>query len=241
MGVAAKEGHTMEIRFRESGDTLCWLNAPSLREADLKGSVLAGADLRGARLDHADLRNVNLIGADLSRADLHGADLRGALLERAVLSGANLSHADLRGVNLAGAALGTTDLSEADLRGASLRGTKWQSGLFSSGGLDDADFSNADMRGANLSGWSPADFLRYYAVGIAGAIVYFLIAYYVWPARRAYHTFTSALGLALMTTVITYAGYGAGPDLRHVKLDGAVWDETTRWPWRFHPPADKAD
>jgi hypothetical protein len=94
---------------------------------------------------------------------------------------------------------------------------------------------------AQCAGWTPAAFLRYYAVGLAAMAAYFLVTYYIWPAHRADLTLASALGLALMTTVITYALHGVGPDLRSVTLDGVIWDETTRWPWRFQLPAHETD
>ena len=67
-----------------------------LREADLRGAMLANMDLRGADFSGANLAGANLSGAlldfaDLSCANLQGADLRGARMEGTVMSGAQLA------------------------------------------------------------------------------------------------------------------------------------------------------
>jgi len=78
----------VEIRHRETGQTLL----------AVEGDTLAGANLWEARLSGADLRNQDLRGAVLWRANLTNADLRGADLRGAILLGAILWGADLNGV-----------------------------------------------------------------------------------------------------------------------------------------------
>jgi len=100
----------MEIRIRRLGRDDFVVDAPSLREANLRE-----ANLEGAKLRWADLRRADLRWADLRRADLEGAKLPGAILRGAMLREANLRGADLREADLRGAYL-----READLEGAKL-------------------------------------------------------------------------------------------------------------------------
>lgn len=110
------------------------LSGVSMRQADLRYSMLAISDLDGADLSGSNLEGATLGDAVLADARLTGANLRGADLFRTHLVQAHLSGADLRGASLlranlraadlSGADLRQADLSAADLRGATLQGTK---------------------------------------------------------------------------------------------------------------------
>jgi hypothetical protein len=132
----------IEIKQKDTGETLQCLDVDTLAGADLRGAnlgraqltrvFLTHADLRCARLSSAELRHANLreakldgaclVEADLSWAIMADASLRRAELQRAVLEGAFLHGAHLQGANLAGANLRAADLTKAVLRDANLEG-----------------------------------------------------------------------------------------------------------------------
>ena len=135
---------------------------PSLRQADLFNSKLAGIDLHDGYLPQAILVEVsfegaNLRGADLREANLSDASLRSADLSRALLNGANLDGADLDGANLDGAWLGRAVLGNNDLRSVKgLESVVHQSGsvlgmeaLRKSKGIIPVTF----LRGCGLQDW----------------------------------------------------------------------------------------
>jgi len=107
-----------------------------LHEADLKES-----DLQGTTLDKANLRMADLTKADASESSLQEADLYGANLNKT-----SLQQSDLRGANLSKAMLYGTDLSQANLQGADM-----SAALLYTANLQGAVLTNTDLESANLS------------------------------------------------------------------------------------------
>lgn len=158
------------------------------------------------------LRNVKLYRRDLHRADLHGADMRDAVLT-------------------------DVDLTAADLRNADLRGSKWNARIFRQRRLRGAAMGGADLRGARLAGWSVATVLKYFVFALAMILGYYAVSWYLWPAHRSDHTFGSAVWMAMTVTAVSYLMNGMPYHLNHLDFSGAIWDDSTRWPSGFRPPA----
>ncbi len=129
------------------------LDAPSLKERDLRdanarGAFLPGADLRGANLTRADLREARLDGANLTcaRDPVWKNDEKGGYIADESLcvrlQGADLREARMDGANLFGARMEGANLFGARMEGADLRGA-WMEG---------ANLNWARMEGANLFG-----------------------------------------------------------------------------------------
>src|SRR5438067_1750267 len=75
----------IEIRHKDTGRVLLWVDEEELADVDMEGADLSGANLAGANLERADLADAFLTGADLTgarlvRADLTDTNLNGALL-----------------------------------------------------------------------------------------------------------------------------------------------------------------
>jgi uncharacterized protein YjbI with pentapeptide repeats len=142
-----------------------------------------------------------------STVRLHGASLRMADLTRVDLRGTNLELADLEAACLVG----------ADLQGAILHY---------------ANLHKANLKGAGLSGaWMGGALLRF--ADLQGAAL-----------RSAYLKGADLRAANLCQADLRYADLREanlrGADLRAlldgVKLQGAQYDETTRWPAGFVPP-----
>jgi hypothetical protein len=209
-----------EIRSLETGEVLHTVDAPTLRGADLHGAKLAGADLHGANLSNTRLAGADLRGADLSNARLYRTHLDGA---------------DLRGANLRTATLTAADLAGADFRCADLRRSTWYARVFRQGDLRQIRLAGADLRGARLNGWTLLPVLEWFGIGLVTILAFYGITWYIWPRDRVDLTFVSALRFSVVMTCFYYVTMGLPYDLRRVDLRGAIWDETTRWPWRFRP------
>ncbi len=179
---------------------------------DLTRAKLRLADLTGADLTGADLTGANLTGADLTDADLTDADLDGAsfslaILTRARITGADLTGADLTGADLTGADLRGADLTRANLTGANLRLAPVTDLTFAP--LTEADLANADLTNANLT---EADLTNA-------------------DLTEADLTNADLTNADLTGTDLTNA------DLRGALFTGSTFDEMTRWPDDFEPPA----
>jgi uncharacterized protein YjbI with pentapeptide repeats len=185
-----------------------------LRYADLTRAILTGADLKDvdlsdADLTRADLTDANLTGAVLIRAVLYRADLTGAKLAEAFLTEANLTDANLTDANLTDAKLTRANLTLANLTDAKLIGAKLIGADLSGADLIRADLTRADLTDANLEG---ADLT---GANLTGADL----------------TDSNLRGADLTNAVLTDAKL-VGADLSGVK-----YDEYTRWPEGFEPPA----
>jgi uncharacterized protein YjbI with pentapeptide repeats len=213
----------VEIRSNKTGRVIHEVNAASLAGVNYSGAYQFRADLPGA--DH--------VGAILTGADLRYATLRGADMRRTDL-GATFAHADLRGANLQHAEI-TGDFRDADLRGADMRYAIWRRDARFEG----ARFEGADLRGATLAGWT----LRQTAAFVVSGILLCWIAVAITNHFRDHAPISPwQVERTLLTIwVITLPSSIRSPDLRRVNLEGVVWDDTTRWPWRFTPPTPPGD
>lgn len=187
-----------------------WLTDGSLEEANLRNADLSGADLRSADLSRADLGSANLSGVNLSFADLSGTELWFADLSDANLERVNLSDANLEYANLSGAVLDSADLSGAELLDADLSGANLMVANLPGAVLRIADLSEASLLCANLSG---ADLG---SANLSGA---------------------SLLGADLSRTFLLEADLSEA-DLEGTDLSKIVYDNVTKWPAGFTPPAN---
>ena len=93
-----------------------FLQAITLRRANLVRANLEAADMRDCTLESANLEYASLHFTNLRSGNLHNADLTDATLESADLVGARLENANFTHANL----------KDADLRRADLRDIHWQ-------------------------------------------------------------------------------------------------------------------
>ena len=110
----------IEIKSKETGETLARINGDSLAGADLRELNLAGADLR-----RQDLSGANFWHSDLTDADLSGACLKQARLQGGQFQGANLNNTDLTSARIgAHSRSGAAVLNNARLKNANLAGAQ---------------------------------------------------------------------------------------------------------------------
>lgn len=132
----------------------------------------------------------------------------------------------LRGADLRGL-LSPTYLYKVELDGADLRGTN-----FSGSYLQMVDFSKANLERASLRGVTGRAFDT---VGLA-ACVYF---------EEANLKGADFRGATLREATFEYADLRGtdftGADITGAELRGAKWDENTRWPDGFTPPAKSSE
>ena len=176
---------------------------------DKKALLLAGKPAKDIDLRGADLEGAILYGAKLNDAKLIGANLTNADLTLANLRNANLTDAKLIDAKLYGAKLIDANLTNADLTLATL--TK--------ANLEDANLTNANLGGADLE----------YA-DLTNAILT--------DANLTVANLTNAIlyGADLTNAILTSATL-TRVDLRGANLEGVKYDEYTKWPEGFEPPA----
>ena len=179
--------------------------------SNLRGIGLAGRDMHGFFLADKRLDEANLERADLTGADLRNASLSGASLGEATLDGAELVGADLGGANMSV----DRDKNDPTDYTASLRGA-----VLMEASLVDARLSGADFTGADLS-LARLREAALQATRLSGAsLIYSDLRdtdLQEADLRR------SRLGGATL----------CGADLAGVRLDGALFDDSTRWPQGF--------
>jgi uncharacterized protein YjbI with pentapeptide repeats len=193
---------------------------------DLRGIALADRDLHGFFLADRNLDAADLHGADLRGADLHGARFREASLVSAKLDAATVSLADLRGAVLVPDALvGDTstqpdnrarpatfrkaDLERANLRRLELGGVNFRGALL----------AGADLRDSRLTDIIPGDRAT------------FRNAFLVFADLQ--NSFVGSVDFRGAT--LGGARFCGARDLRRARLEGARYDDTTRWPRGFDP------
>jgi uncharacterized protein YjbI with pentapeptide repeats len=240
------------------------LSATDLRGADLQDANLQGAFLREANfqgaglgnaiLQKADFRKVNLQGASLWEANLQGGKLWEANLQEAHLYKANLQGADLRYANFRGAHLPETNLQEAHLEGANLQGAiltlaNLKGAVLTGANLQEAFLKEAILQGAHLEG---ANLQGAYLGGADLREAALLDANLQGAGLRG----ANLQGASLREANLQEADIGGaklqGADLQGQKgynegtkglttaqVAGAYWDETTKWPEGFTPPAPR--
>ncbi|MCP4499271.1 MAG: hypothetical protein GY822_04805 [Deltaproteobacteria bacterium] len=121
------------------------LEAPVLREQNLRNR-----DLQGLDWSHRDLQGADLSGANLSDTLLIGANLSGARLANAILHEADLRGANLDGTDLTRADFSRANLGKATFRGASAIGANFRNSTLSHAVFDDANVQTADFSHARL-------------------------------------------------------------------------------------------
>jgi len=190
------------------------LQGARLEEANLQGDLekcnLQGATLWQANLEGSSLREANLQSADLRRANLQGARLEKANLQMADLKEANLQEASLSQANLQGA-----DLWRDNLKGAGLYGANLQGAILIEAKLQEASLGRANLQGAVLN-----------IANLQGA--------YLGEAnlQGAYLDRANLQG-----TKLGGANLQGAERLTSDQVAKAFWDETTKWPEGFTPPA----
>ena len=149
-------------------------------------------------------REIDLSGINFSYAVVSDdADLRGVTFVGAALYHARLRGADLRGVDISYGNVSRADLSGARLEKADLFGTKLRGSIL----------RGADARGAMLPG-SDLVLAQLFRASLEGAH----FAAWFGPTRRGDESWNPA-------------DFGdVNEPLRHAMLDGAFYDDTTRWP-----------
>jgi hypothetical protein len=161
----------------------------------------------------AEERRLDFGGTNLAGAELYEANLQGANLEKANLQGAVLTRANLTGANLGGANLQGAGLDRANLQGASLREANIRGANLWEGNLQGAILGNANLQGAIL-----------------------------WEANLREAALVDAkLQGADLRGPKTADGFTLGAKgLTSWQVAGAAyWDETTKWPEGFSPPAPR--
>ena len=166
-GMTPEEKGELLLRYVEAGKPVA--QQEEAREVP-PGSWRAPArwtrlNFSGALLQDHDFKGqVDLTGANLRRANLAGT----TFLPKSSFREADLRDGDLTGVDAGycefwGANLNGTNLSKAHFVGARLRGT-----ILNPTCVEGADFRRAvvDESTYSLSGWSPADLVKYDALGL---------------------------------------------------------------------------
>jgi uncharacterized protein YjbI with pentapeptide repeats len=243
---------------------------PVALQASLSGTNLTGASLVGVGKPDLDLSGTNMTGADLRYANLPNAVLKKTNLTKSDLRDANLSSADLQYTNLSGANLAAADLTEADLSYAYLEGTSFQSinqekiNIGSQTSLAEAStirnrvgFSNGsflvnDQGTFSWRSFNLTDELKAgEAAGINNGLVFVCAADLSGAILRGQLPSLNFAGVDLRQADLR------GADLRLVNfeerlqvagqnvvlranLNNVLYDNQTRWPAGFQPPASGA-
>lgn len=199
------------------------LSGAVLAHADMTGVALTTSDLSAvnfseARLVNSNLNGMNLAGAYMDEAQMAGIQLEhaylpGAQISKSDLSGANLRYADLRGVWINLTILVSADLRGANLAGASMIGSDLTGAYLNEAVLVGANLVGANLRGADLRG---ADLRQTILVATPELVAREKM---IDPELRAMSE-SQWKELALGDTV----------------LEGARYDDQTRFPQGFTPP-----
>jgi uncharacterized protein YjbI with pentapeptide repeats len=201
-----------EIRRERSAERQSLQLALTMQN-DLRRIALAGRDLHGfflaeKRLDNSNLEGTNLMEADLQHASLTWANLAGARLDEANLYGADLS-------GISSEVHRGTD--EASVEPVSLRGAD-----LGEADLVDADLFGADLTRALLVTARLREAFLFEARLRGAALIYA-------DLRDSDLEGADLRGSRLGGATLCRAR------LRSVKLEGALYDDATRWPPGFDP------
>lgn len=234
--------------------------------ANLQGADLTDANLTSADLEFANLKGTILTGANLTGANLKGADLTGVeydaqtiwprgftppgggrMASRSSLlaaakskskktkivemimsgegAGADLRKVKLQGADLQGANLRRTDFRDANLKGADLEGANLRNVLFEGANLQVANLTKANLSGSDLSR------VKFKDVELRNA-----------DLRGAYlndaNFYSSDLNKANLSGATLSGANFKLSDLRGAILDDIKYDDKTKWPAKFTPPAE---
>jgi len=235
------------------------LRGTNLQYADFTGAILKGANLLGADLRGADLSDTDLV-ANLQGVKYDASTIwpRGfkppaesrmasrALANRAAKSnptkktkktkivemimsgegaGADLRKVNLKGADLKGANLRRTDFRDANLQGADLEGANLRNVLLEGANLQVANLTKANLSGSDLSR------VKFRDVELRNA-----------DLRGAYlndaNFYSSDLNKANLSGATLSGANFKLSDLRGAILDDIKYDDSTKWPRGFTPPAE---
>jgi len=156
---------------------------------------------------------------DLMETHLAGADLRYAKLQGAFLGETDLQRAVLWSSKLQGAILSGANLQEARLEGANLIGA-----ILDESNLQMARLSGADLTGANLEESNLQRAQLYKAI-----------------LNSARLEGADLKGAGLKETNLQGADLQFARGLTTKQVAQAFWDDTTKWPEDFSPPAPRKE
>jgi uncharacterized protein YjbI with pentapeptide repeats len=180
---------------------------------------LSGADLSGFHLEEIDLSSANLDDADLSYAVIIRSDLTEAMMTRATVTATEFNNSNMARARLYSARVEEEFEGEA-LPAVELGGNDLTGAFFVSAFLPDAQFPRADLTGASFGSakLERANFQR--------AIL-----------AKAGFMGTRLSGADFRQADLRGAAFARGADLTEGKADltrakfeGALHDETTKWP-----------
>jgi uncharacterized protein YjbI with pentapeptide repeats len=186
---------------------------------------LIGAELGNSRFDGADLSMLDLRVANFSRSVLKGVDFRATNL-----SGANFVNCNLTGANLSGAKSPGSCFVDSDLVGVIANGINLVGADLSHTNLSNANLSDANLTRANFND----ALLR--NTKLVGAC---LNGASVVGANLSHADLSNSLARKSNFSQSDLSGSNlAGADLSGALLHNIVYDEFTRWPVGFTPPAN---
>jgi uncharacterized protein YjbI with pentapeptide repeats len=192
-----------------------YLRNASLSGLELSNARFQGADLRGTSMTFTMLENAVLQNADLSGANAFGGDFSNATLMFTDFSGTDLRHAQLPETIMDGTNFADADLERANLSGAEavVEMETTSDPLYGDMGLDPADIPRPIFTGANLAGANLSD-AKLSNADFSGA------------------NFRSAnlSGADLSNAIL--------PNVNELQEQRPCFDEHTRWPAGFQPPAE---
>lgn len=192
-------------------------------DINLSKADLSGVNLRGVRLPFAKFKSADLSNADISHSVLEEIDFQNADLSRANLESSKLNWADLRGANLSG-----TNFRRAALYMANLTSATFRNAIFYNAAIVDADLSGTNLKGvdfrkAKLEG-SNFGGANLYSADLEGASLR-------WANLRGANLSSANLSSANLQKAEWE------PHSRHkdLILNGARYNENTKFPRYFHP------
>ena len=207
------------------------LTGTDLSEASLQGADLGNAELKEAKLERTNLQETNLFQTDFQNANLFDAKLQGARLGYTNFQGADLLCADLRDIDMSWAPriapkdfFQGANLHSANLQGSQLPGIILHDVCLTGSNLQNTDLFEASFQDANLSG---TEFQR---------------------ANLAQANFANALMTGSNLSYARLMGanlYDAEIRIKHedypqlggITVQGAIYDDDTKWPEGFDAKA----
>jgi uncharacterized protein YjbI with pentapeptide repeats/ABC-type phosphate transport system substrate-binding protein len=254
----ARQSNLDQVDFSRADLTGMNLNRSSLNGTNLTGAQLIGADLRETLLSGALFINTNLSGAQFSKADLTGAalttsdlsaanfsetrlvnsnlsrlNLSGAFMDEAQMAGINLERANLAGAQISRADLSSANLQETDLRGAWINLSRLISADLRFANLSGASLIGSDLTGARLNGaWLVGANLvgaNFRGADLRGADLSQAILIAT-PALVAQEKMIDSQLRTMSEAQWKKLALG------NTILDGARYNEQTRFPQGFTPP-----
>ena len=158
---------------------------------------------------------------DLTGTNLSGVELPEANLEKAVFEESNLRGSNFLAANLGGAIFYKCNLQDAHFVKANL-----QRAVFEKANLQGAKLSLANLKEANLK-----------ECNLRGATLW----YSDFTGANLQKANLQGANLQGAETDAHFCIYMGAKGLTYEQVADAIWDETTRWPLGFSPPAPRRD